>query len=274
MKLESPYKFRERVLLIGGGGAGKTTATLSMIDASGLPADVIDLDYSMAWQRAIDTDFTELTDRVTVHSVEPEWTEFAQQLEKIVEDADGEPDRWLVIDSISPTWELVQSWYVQLVIGNDMGKFLAELRRDTKDAQEYNRAVVENMNWPAIKKEYGRVWRAIMAWKGHLVLTAEAKSIKGERDQDQVALYGQVGYKPVGEGRLHHVTSTSLFLEHARKGYLATTIKDRNREEIERKVIEDIEDGGFAASYLREVAGWKIARRANKLPIEDAGEGS
>lgn len=270
MKLDSPYRFRERFLLVGGGGAGKTTATLSMIQASGLEADVIDLDYSMAWPRALDTDFEDIRDAVTVHVVMPEWEQFIEQLETIVSDNNDE-DRWLVIDSISPTWELVQSWYVQLAIGSDMGKFLAELRRDSKDVKEYQQGIVENMNWPAIKKEYGRVWRAIMAWKGHLVLTAEAKDIKGERDQALLALYGQVGYKPVGEGRLHHVTSTSLFLQRGRDSWKFTTVKDRNREMVSGKTVDALDDGGFATSYLREVAGWKIARRANRLVLDGEG---
>jgi hypothetical protein len=266
MKLESPYRFRERLLLIGGGGAGKTSATLSMIQASGLDAHVVDLDYSMAWQRAIDTDFSDIADQVEIHTVMPEWEAFIDELETII-DKHNTADAWLVIDSISPTWELVQSWYVGIAIGDNMGTFMAELRRDTKDLKEYNASIVENMNWPAIKKEYGRVWRAIMAWKGHLVLTAEAKSIKGERDADQLALYGQVGYKPVGEGRLHHVTSTTLFLEHGKRAYQFTTVKDRNREDVEKKAVEDLEDGGFADSYLREVAGWKLQKRANKLDV-------
>ena len=268
MKLESPYRFRERILLLGGGGAGKTTATLSMIRASGLPADVIDLDYSMAWDRALDTDFEDSRDQVKIHSVQPYWEDFINTMEGIVDTYGDDPDRWLVVDSISPTWEEVQAWYVQLAIGSDMGKFLAELRRDSDSVKDYNASIVENMNWPAVKKEYARTWRAIMSWKGHLVLTAEAASIKGERDADQLALYGQVGYKPVGEKRLHHVTSTTLFLEHGRRGWLFTTVKDRNRDEVEKKQVEDLDDGGMATSYLREVAGWKLARRANRLAVE------
>lgn len=272
MKLESPYRFRERLLLLGGGGAGKTTAALAMIRASGLPADVIDLDYSMAWDRALDTDFEDARDAVKVHSVQPEWEDFISVLEGLVDTYGDDPDRWLVIDSISPTWELVQNWYVQLAIGNDMGRFLAELRRDSDSVKDYNASIVENMNWPAVKKEYSRTWRAIMSWKGHLVLTAEAASIKGERDADQLALYGQVGYKPVGEKRLHHVTSTTLFLEHGKRGWMFTSVKDRNRDEVEKKVVDELEDGGMASSYLREVAGWKLARRANRLQVEEGDD--
>lgn len=262
MKLQSPYKFRERILLVGGGGAGKTTAALSMIQSSGLPADVVDLDYSMAYDRAIDTDFEEARELVTVHSVLPEWEQAIEEVEAIVAEHGDDPARWLVLDSISPTWDLVQSWYIFLAMGSNIGKHMAELRRDADNTKDYQAQLAESMNWQAVKKEYARLYRAIMSWKGHLILTAEAKSIKGERDADQIALYGQVGYKPVGEGRLHHVTSTTLFLQHAKKGYEYSTIKDRNRREVEHELVEPIEDGGFATSYLREVAGWQLALKA------------
>jgi adenylate kinase family enzyme len=261
MKITTPYKFRERLLLMGGGGAGKTTAALSMIAASELPADVIDLDYSMAWDRAIDIDFEEARGFIEVHSTMPDWETAIELLEKLVEQHGDDRDRWLVLDSISPTWDLVQGWYVQLAMGNNIGKHMAELRRDSDSTKEYQAALSETMNWPAVNKEYGRLYRAIMSWKGHLVLTAEAKSIKGERDADQLALYGQVGYKPVGQNRLHHVTSTTLFLQHAKKGYTFTTVKDRNRVEEENKLVEPIDDGGFSVSYLREVAGWQLDRK-------------
>lgn len=261
MKIVSPHKYRERLLLMGGGGAGKTTAALSMIAASELPADVIDLDYSMAYDRAIDMDFEEAREFVTVHSIMPDWEPAIEEVEAIVKKYGDDKDRWLVLDSISPTWDLVQGWYVQLAMGSNIGKHMAELRRDADNAKDYQAQLSETMNWSAINKEYGRMYRAIMSWKGHLILTAEAKSIKGERDADQLALYGQVGYKPVGQNRLHHVTSTTLFLQHAKKGYEFTTVKDRNRGEEEHKLVESIEDGGFSQSYLRDVAGWQLDRK-------------
>lgn len=261
MRIQSPFKFRERLLLMGGGGAGKTTAALSMIQASELPADVIDLDYSMAYDRAIDMDFEGARQYVTIHSILPDWEPAIEAIESIVAEHGEDRDRWLVLDSISPTWDLVQGWYVQLAMGSNIGKHMAELRRDADNTKDYQAQLSETMNWSAINKEYGRLYRAIMTWKGHLILTAEAKSIKGEKDADQLALYGQVGYKPTGQNRLHHVTSTTLFLYHAKAGYKFTTVKDRNRKEEEGKMIEAIDDGGFSESYLRDVAGWQLAKR-------------
>ena len=271
MNITSPHGFRERFLLIGGGGAGKTTAALSMIDASGQHADVIDLDYSQAWERGIALDFPSCEDRVHVHSVLPDWEDFIDVLEKLVDEHGDDKSQWLVIDSVSPTWELVQSWYIGIAVGTDLGQHMAELRRDSNTLKEYQASIVETMNWPAVKKEYGRLWRAIMSWKGHLILTAEVKAMKGEKDQEVLALYGQLGYKPVGEARLHHVTSSTFFLSHDSRGYKYTTVKDRGREDQEGEDIAGIEDGGFAQSYLRDVAGWKLDRSkvAKQLTVEE-----
>lgn len=262
MKIISPFKFRERQLLMGGGGAGKTSAALSQIQASRLPGHVIENDYSFAWSRALDTDFDGMQDQVEVIEVMPDWDTFIDGLEAVVKEHQDDKERWLVIDSVSPTWEWVQSWYSNLANGNSLSRHMAELRRDADSTKDYQAALADTMNWPAVKSEYNRLWKAIMTWKGHLILTAEAKSIKGERDSDLVRLYGPVGFKPVGEARLHHVTSTTLFLEHATKGWAFTSIKDRNRAEVERKVVDSLEDGGFSTSYLREVAGWQLARKA------------
>jgi len=270
VNITSPHGFRERFLLMGGGGAGKTTAALSMIDASGQQADVIDLDYSQAWERGIALDFPSCEDRVHVHSVLPDWSDFIDKLEEIVDQHGDDKARWLVIDSVSPTWELVQSWYIGIAVGTDLGQHMAELRRDSENLKAYQASIVETMNWPAVKKEYGRLWRAIMSWKGHLILTAEVKAMKGEKDAEVIALYGQLGYKPVGEARLHHVTSSTFLLQHDSRGYRYTTVKDRGREDQEGEEVAGIDDGGFAQSYLRDVAGWKLdrSRVAKQLTVE------
>jgi len=278
MKLITPYGFRERMLLIGGGGAGKTTAALSMMDAAlGALADdgaagyVIDLDYSRAWQRAIDIDFTDLDGRVHVSEVFPEWEPVIAEVQRITQDTDANrPDNWLVIDSVSPTWDLVQSWYVELAMGRDIAGHMAQLKRENSTQNDYAAALAETMNWPAIKKEYAKLYYALQSWRGHFVLTAEAKSIKGERDGDQLALYGPVGYKPVGDGRLSHVPATTLFLKNDAGGYKFSTVKDRNRQKAQNEKVDGIEDGGFAGTYLRDRAGWQTVRPRRKQQVAEA----
>lgn len=266
MKLISPYKFRERQLLLGGGGAGKTTAALSQIQSAAVGEMwVVENDYSSAWDRAIELDFPDVEDRVHVSLVAPEWEDVASAIERVVADkAANQPDNWLVIDSISPSWEYVQSWYTEKAYGADIGTFMANLRHECANNKEYAAALNEAMNWSAIKKEYARIYRAIQAgsWNGHLILTAEAKSMAGERNAEVSKIYGSVGMKPVGEGRLHHVTSSTFFMQETASGYKFSTCKDRNRTKVQNERVEALADGGFAMSYLREIAGWGIQRKA------------
>lgn len=268
MKLTTPHKFRERLLLVGGGGAGKTTCVLSVANAI---ADghmyVVDNDYSAAYLRALATDFEDAAGQVTVVWCDPTWAEFITAVETIVE-RNNDEDNWLVLDSISPSWDAVQEWYGDLVYSSNLGGMMADLRKGANNQADYVKQLGEMMNWPAVKKEYSRLYRALQRWHGHVILTAEAKSIQGERDADLKAIYGPVGYKPAGEGRLHHVTSTTLFVKKQQVGVRSTwkftTIKDRNRDEVENAPIEAIDEGGFADSYLREVAGWRPVRPAAK----------
>lgn len=266
MKLQTPHKFRERILLVGGGGSGKTTCVLSIAQALHVgDMHVVDNDYSAAYQRGLETDFEDASDRVEVSWTDPTWDSFITTVEQIVSDH-NDPDNWLVIDSVSPSWDMVQEWYGALVYGSNLGGMMADLRKSADSQKEYMATLAETMNWPAVKKEYARLYQAIKMWRGHLILTAEAKPIGMEKDTDLKAMYGPIGFKPAGEGRLHHVTSTSLFVKKAQVGrdtvWKFTTIKDRNREERENETIADIEDGGFAATYLPEIAGWRPVRPA------------
>jgi hypothetical protein len=262
VKLFSPHRFRERILIYGGGGSGKTEAVLSIADAIGEgEMRVVDNDYSFAYERALATDHAEAADKVTVFECEPEWEGMIDALQRAVDGADPEKD-WLVIDSISPTWEFVQSYMAEKITGSDLPSYLAELRKDSDDLASFNRALVDNLPWGIIKKEYAKhIYIPIREWKGHLILTAEAKvtSRQDMKDAEVADLYGgTIGVKPTGEGRLHHVTATTLlFIKKGHGDYVMTTVKDRNRAEMEREPISDSDDGGFAMDYLRDMAGWE-----------------
>jgi hypothetical protein len=259
-KLQSPHAFPERFLLFGGGGAGKTNTVLNIM--SHMPEGmmhVIDTDYSMPYDRALATDFADIIDRVDVNVVDTEWDPFCEGLADTVGRGDPEID-WLVLDTISPSWESVQNWYLEQVYGHDLPAHLIELRKTyADDLKAYHKALTEDMNWSAVKKEYGRrVWIPIRNWKGNLIICAEAKSVGRDDNDETRMLYGPLGFKPTGEARLSHVAATNLFLDHPNRGtWRMTTIKDRNRGELEHTVIDD-----FGMDYLVEIAGWVPVRRA------------
>lgn len=266
VKLSSPHPFRERILLYGGGGAGKTNAAITLIEhACAGRAYIVETDYTASWARAIYSDFPEIEGLVEIRNPDVNWDAWTAELEEVVSKADPDVD-WIVIDSISPTWEMCQNWWLEQMYGSDLPRHMAQLKKEYgNDSKGYGRAVTDTMNWPLVKKEYAaRVIAPLQRWKGHLVVTAEAKAV-GDLDNDEVKmLYGPVQMKPSGEGRLMYLASTNVQLAHPKRGvWVATTVKDRNREEMDKEPFED-----FGLEYLTETAGWEIvrARRAAPLP--------
>lgn len=276
IQLTNPHPFSERILLYGGGGAGKTNTALNIISHM-KQGDmyVVEQDYSLAYERALATDFPEVEDRVHVHSADPDWLSFIDAVEAAVSKADPEHD-WLVIDPVSGSWDQVQEWSIDAQYGNNMTEMLLDLRKQFgNDKRGYAAALADAMNWQLCKKEYARLWKAIQRWKGHLVLIAEAKALSSqERDDEAQMLYGPLGFKPVGNATLKHVASTTLFLDHPKRDqWRITTVKDRNRIELDKEPVED-----FGLDYLQGIAGWTVAPRAKvaktkKPKLNEAGEG-
>lgn len=255
--LESPFKFRERMLLTGGGGAGKTTAVLSIARRMVVGKMwVIDNDFSYSYARALDTEFTDVRDsgRVEVIEVGDGWEEMVEAVARVLREGDHADD-WLVVDSSSPTWDAVQSWYTEKIIGKSLADYMVDVRKSTDNMKDFNKVLAADGRWQFINKEYFEsFYGAIRNWRGHLILTAEAQALSSQAGDEERELYGHLGVKPKGQGRLHHICHTNLLLVKRGHGQWAmTTIKDRNRKEMERQPVND-----FALDYLKGVAGWKV----------------
>lgn len=257
IKLESPHPFAERFLLFGGGGVGKSNTVLNIIEHAAVgEMHVVECDYSASYMRALATDFTEVQDRVHVAAVDPEWQSFIDAVNTAVETGDPEVD-WLAIDPVNGSYDWVQDWVLEKVHGGDLPRMLMELKKNNPDSRDYARARADLMNWELVKKEYNKLWRAIQRWKGHLVLCAEAKAVRNdEKDDETRMLYGPLGFMPAGQATLRHVASSTLFLDHPKRGeWRITTVKDRNREELDREPVDD-----FSIDYLQQIAGWTMVR--------------
>lgn len=254
--LRSPYPFRERLLFVGGGGAGKTEAVLQIARhiATG-DMYVFDNDYSFAYNRGLATTYSDVDERGHVHvheETEGTWESTLRVLNETLDEADPATD-WLVIDSATPTWDYVQTWYQEQVYGHDKAAHMIELRKEyDDDLKAYHKALTDDMNWPAINQEYAKFYRLIQKWKGHLILTAEAATLGKKEDDETRMIFGWIGVKPKGQAKLHHVASTTLVFTHPDRGvWKLSTAKDRNRDELENEPIEN-----FAMDYLQDVAGW------------------
>jgi hypothetical protein len=255
--LESPYIFRERTILFGGGGAGKTNAVLSIMRRvrSG-KFWITDNDISAAYQRALETDFADILDEhFDLNEVEPGWEPFVESIQRTVREGDPKVD-WLIADSVTPSWDDVQSWYAQTVMGMSFAEYVAKVRSDANNMTEFNKVMAADGRWQIINKEYfEKFYGALRKWKGHFILTAEAQALSRDAGEEERELYGHLGVRPKGQGRMHHVAHTTILLSKRGHGqYVASTAKDRNRMEMDK--LDYGED--FAMGYLKGVAGWQV----------------
>lgn len=259
LTLKSPLSTPERILVFGPEGVGKSAKLLDV--ARRVPDQqfhVIDNDYSQSCLRLLETSYSDLTN-VTPHRCDPDdWEEVVRlvgEMRQIIG-----PSDWLGIDSMTPTWSAVQGWFIEQVHGTGVENYFLDVRiakeqargsggRDSKTLG----ALDGWMDWPVINKEYFRkLYNGILGIQGHVWLTAEGAEISKEDDGDVKARFQGLGVKPGGQKRLGFVPSTVLLLKKSRVGeYAMTTVKDRGREEMEDRKVED-----FGVDYLRKVAGW------------------
>lgn len=255
--ITSPHRFKERLHVYGGAGVGKSSVTLSI--ARYMPDSqfhVIDLDYSFSYERLLATEFADVYDHgnVHIHECSADWSEFENLYDGIVSDADPTMD-WITIDPVTLTWDMVQAWWADTVQGTNIADYLAQLRSASANMKEYSAAVAEGMTWPAINKQYmEKFYKRFHKWRGHSILVSEAQEISKQDDDELKSTYGFVGFRPKGQKTIPHVAATNVFMDHPdSKRWRITTVKDRGRTPIERKVIED-----FAIDYLVGHAGWEL----------------
>lgn len=268
IQLRSPHPFPERLLLFGGGGSGKTEALLQIARHIGQGhVRVYENDISFAWDRALATDFQDVdqTGKVTIERADNTWENTLELVTTMVDESDADAGDWIVLDSMTPTWEQVRTWYLKKVYGEDASSYLINLKAEhANDLKAYNAALSASMNYDIINQEYFKLYHQLFLWGkqgGNLAVTAEAAGLGGKEDAETAMIFGHLGVKPAGQKKLHHVASTNLFLVHkSREVWTMSTAKDRNRDDMENAQVDD-----FALDYLVQVAGWK------PMPVKKAG---
>lgn len=248
------------------GGSGKSAALLSI--ARKCPNDrfyVVDTDVG-SYDRLLATQFADVAEVGNVEVHDPEgWAEALDIVSDITRKMGR--DDWLGFDMMTQTWDWVQDWFTEQVMGQDIADYFMEVRQAKQAAKEKPGGKDAKAlgafdgwkDWPVINKQYSKLYRAILRAPGHVYMAAEQAKMSDEDDKDTKDMFGPYGgLKPKGQKRLPHIPHTVLMFTKTRTGdYQLTTIKDRGRTELEREPIED-----FARDYLMKVAGWKPARAA------------
>lgn len=247
-------RIKERITAFGYNGVGKSSLILQILEKHRAgKAHIIDLDYSMSYERLILLEHPTVEERAIVYPCEAEWDEFAKVLQHIIDTGDMDND-WLVVDPATVTWQMVQSWFSTQVHGANIADHMVKLRKETKDIKEFNKELTSDMTWPVTNKQYQEKFYGLYRqWRGHSMLICEATSVRKDAEPAERAEFGFIGVKPAGQKTMGHVGATNVFLDHPKiNEWRYTTTKDRGRQLQERRPFDD-----FAEDYLVDVAGWE-----------------
>jgi len=247
----------ERILLFGQEGTGKTSAVLSL--ARRLPDahfHIIDTDYSSSYGRMIATEYIDVGENgnTTLHVVGPwDWPKLLSTVKEVQRSI--EPGDWMVVDSMTPSWQSVRDHYTEQVHGTSIDDYLLDIRiqREKAGKKGANLEAFDGWtDWSVINSMYFPLYRFITQHPGHLVITAEADRLGDNDGKGMRDVYGPHGFKPAGQKKIGFLTQTVLLTKKNRDGFLLSTVKDRGRVDLDEVELDD-----FAKQYLQQTAGWK-----------------
>lgn len=251
---KSQYSSKERILLYGGAGAGKSSAALHLAKfykQFNTPGKIYIADTDSAVQHMYEIGYGDL-DNVEIIPVYG-WDDL-QGLTKI----QYGPTDWLAIDFISASWQMVQDWYADQVFDHDMATQIMYTRSKIEEigrgnAKEKNPQALDAWrDWPAINGIYFRWLNTLFSRERvHILGTAPAKEASDRTPPQTLALIKNIGLMPAGQKDLLHSFHTVLYMNKMNKNYVFTTVKDREREVVDGKPM-----ARFPISYLQEVAKW------------------
>lgn len=242
---------RERILIYGSSGVGKSWAALSMAKrAAGSDAKVYVIDSDYAWDRMLEDSDPGNVEVFTVFDW-PDYRDALGKIESVVRAQD-----WVVVDLVGTAWEAVQNYFVQEIHGTGEDEYFLRARKDlNSDKAKTLGALSGWLDWPVINKMY-KAWfnRLVFKLPCHLLAITTSERVNTDTDERAVRdLFGPLGGKPGGQKHLPHAFHSVLLFGRSGGAYVMTTAKERGeRPVVERKVVTD-----WSVNYLMGVGKWK-----------------
>jgi ABC-type dipeptide/oligopeptide/nickel transport system ATPase component len=256
MGLHAPGPRRERILVFGESGSGKSSTWTSIAEwmvktGSGDTMYVTDTDKAWEAMRPVDGRL----DKTCSVDDARNYSQIKASLDRALKL--GSTNDWLVVDMIDQLWVRSQRHYFDEAMESDLGDFFLEAKKGGPSvAGEYG------TNWNVINKLYGDLTLRIYDFPGHVLCCTPAGDLrqpnrdgKGGDDVKVRQMFNRVGMKPEGQKALPFLFHTIILTQEASTDWRLTTVKDRQRERVVGKVVT--EGGGFPMSYLIPTAGWK-----------------
>lgn len=242
---------RERQLIFGGPGSGKTRAGLSLAKLSqqtGSTATFHVIDTDFAWERMLGGKEFGNLNNITLETVfdYDDHVRALTKFQKLIV-----PGDWLMCDMFGPVWDLCQGHYIEKAFGVSKTDFYLAKKKAEEKGNPF-----DSVDWQIIKSYYQDFTMPLFhRHQGHVLVTAGAKAVRSTgqwKDTAEIVnTYGRVGVRPEGEKRLGHLVHTIMLLKAGKSGWTMTTIKDREREQH-----VDVGVKNYGLDYLRKTAEW------------------
>jgi hypothetical protein len=242
---------RERILVYGQPGSGKSYAHLKIAEA--YPKSrfyIIDTDDSIP--RMLNSEFSHLNN-VEVHPAQ-DWRGCCKALDDIKPEVTGKD--WLVVDMLCSAWDFVQSYFVEEIFDKDIASYFLQVRKDLKQGASNLSALRGWTDWSVINKLY-QMWINEIAYRlpCHIFFACKATRVTQEDEVDIRDMYSTFGIRPEGEKRNTYRVHSVFLLTHDRDGFYMSTVKDRGRTRLENTTLTP--EHNFATKYLQLFAGWE-----------------
>ena len=282
MSLHPTARAREKILLAGSYGSGKSYARNNLISAlhsSGSDAKV----YLLDTDDTIDRMYDALGEEVCAN-VEPfyvggnfdAWKAAADQLAPKVT-----RDDWVVVDRVDRLWPAAQDYYIQRVFGMDSDEFYltyaAEIENFNKSAADKDKkqggsplAGAYGQRWDHIKRSYANVISQLVMPRsetasgkvyghaGHVLAMADVKPINESNDSALIQQwFRKFNIRPAGptnEFNLPAQFHSVLLMYPGPPKWQITTAREREG----REYVEGVAWSSFVLNYLMAVGRWEM----------------
>ncbi len=246
---------KERILVYGGPGSGKTLAWMRCVKKFGpLGATFYVIDTEIGAYNSMD-EFPGIEEYIEVY----ECIDFDQlkaagkEIMKLAKQGD-----WVVIDMADKPWALAKEHFIHKIFQQDMGDYFLEARKKMKkDSKSLyggkDSAIKGWTDWPVITSMYEDVMTPfIYRTQAHVFLVSSGSGVSDDDSREVKELFSPFGVKPNGQKALSHQPDTVIFLAQTSRGWEWSTVKDRGgREYVDHGKLKKFE------MQYGKIAGWE-----------------
>lgn len=258
--LTKPTRARERILLMGSFGSGKSNAWCTVaawLRRTKSTGRVFVVDTDHAADRLAEG-YDDFFNNVVAESV---W-DYPEAKAAIAKFRKSDPtsEDWLVVDLADKLWQYSQDYYIAEIFGKDAATYYMDAAREGVQGNPLSQEAY-GVNWQRINQQYFSLMNDIQRWPGHILFCTPASPVqranaqgKGGDDKDTVQIFGRYSVKPDGQKQLGFQFFTILWMiPHGNEEWRFTSVKDLNRERPQNAPMKD-----FVMDYLVGIAGWTL----------------